>query len=93
MTILICFVFCFFFQPQIYTKDPRTCAILIQAWGSNLGLLYFPIIKITVVCLVRKLPAVLCSECGDKRVKQRTAREDHEHVCLLLFLIVWLAKT
>ena len=21
------------FQPQIYTRDPRTCAILIPAWG------------------------------------------------------------
>ena len=32
---------------QIYTRDPRTCAIFILAWGSVEGLLVFPIIVVT----------------------------------------------
>ena len=38
--------------PQIYKGDPRTCAILIPALGSNWGSSCFP-----VVCQVRMSPA------------------------------------
>ena len=39
------------FSPQI--RDPKTCTILIPAWGSNWGYSGFTIIKITVICQVR----------------------------------------
>ena len=44
------------YNPQMYKGDPRTCAILIPAWGSNWGYLGFPVIKITVVRQVRMSP-------------------------------------
>ena len=36
---------------QIYKGDPRTCTILIPAWGSNWGSSGFHVIKVTMVHL------------------------------------------
>ena len=38
----------------MYKGNPRTCAIFIQASGSNWGLWVFPVIKITVVWQVHE---------------------------------------
>ena len=76
--------------PQIKTRDPRTCTIFIPAWGSNLGYLVFPAIKITVIRQVRMYCGL---SVNDKHARNAARREKIvDAFCLHLFLTVWLAK-
>ena len=71
--------------PQIHKGDPRTCAILIPAWGLKWGIQVFPLIKITMVPWFVRCgchPHLLHFEREDKHaLKCRMACEDHGRTC------------
>ena len=79
-----------FVLPQIHTRDPRSWAILIQAWAWNRGSLGFSIIKIILVCQVRFLLAYT-AVCVWRQtcVKRCVVGEDRKH----FLLHMWAAKT
>ena len=63
--------------------------------GLKLGVLgFFPVIKITVVCLLHISLHLLRSECEDKTcVKHAWCTKIVNVLVLRLFLRMWLAKT
>ena len=70
----------------IYTRDPRTCAILIPPFGWICESSGFPVIKITLVRQARMLPA--CSLIWAWRqtsAKRRAGHQDHERICFAFF--------
>ena len=66
---------------QIYTRDPRTCAILITAWvGLKLGVFrFFP--QSEYLWFVRCIWYLHVLRSEHEHAKHQISREDHENIC------------
>ena len=71
---------------QIYTRDPRTCAVLIQAWGWIWGLPFFPYSKwlwfVRYVTYIYRDLSMKTNKC--KRCK---ARGNRERLCFAFIFV------
>ena len=77
--------------PQIYTSDPRTCAILILAWGSNWGPSRFSCNQINRGSSGAYVTYMYCGLSVKTKVAWRS--KIVSAFALHLFLRVWSAKT
>ena len=78
-------------EPQIYKGEPRTCAILIPAWGSNLGYSGFSLNENNRGSSGAHVTCIYCDL--SMKINKRWNATRHEKIVGAHVLRLWSAKT